>query len=270
MNTIEQLFEQSLIFDLETTSLDFRVAEVIQMATVERLVSAKSSNANGSPVWAVQYDSFFCPSEPISPEISAITGITNRMVEGYPSFMSQFDLIQETLLSKPYIIAHNSFYDEKIITKHGLATQNMLCTMRMAKKIYNDDVKVTAYNLPYLRYALDLPIDDSFVAHRADADAYMTAILFEHLVNKAVELWYIDPAKGPLGDQLLKWLDQPIIMHKMPFGKHKGKNMQDVPLDYWQWALETMDSLQEDKPEYDRDFSASVVYAVEQIFEKKG
>lgn len=268
MNATEQLFNQSLIFDLETTSLDFREAEVIQMATV--IYDERSNTHHSYDKWVVEHNSFYCPKTPISPQISAITNISNRMVEGCSDFTDEFDSVQEILLSKQYVIAHNSFYDEKILTNHELTVQNMICTMRMAKKIYNDDASVEAFNLPYLRYALDLPIDDSFIAHRADSDAYMTAILFEHLVNKAIEQWHIDIEKGPLGDQIVEWLNKPIIMHKMPFGKHKGKYMQDVPLDYWQWALENMDSLQEDKPEYDRDFAASVIHAVEQIFDKKG
>lgn len=269
MNAIDNLFNNILVFDLETTSLDFRVAEVIQLATVA--FDDRSNDHHSYDKWSVTYDSFFCPSEPIPYEISAITSITNKMVDGFSSFAAYIDEAQEILTRKPFRIAHNSFYDTKVLEKYGIALDGVICTMRMAKKIYNDDPRIEAYNLPYLRYALDLPIDDSFIAHRADADAYMTAVLFEHLVRKAVEDWHLDVEKNlPLGDQILAWLDKPIIMHKMPFGKHKGKPMQDVPLDYWQWALENMDSLNENKPEFDRDFSASVVYAVEEIFEKKG
>lgn len=252
----KSFLETCRVFDTETTSLDFRDAEIIQLATADY-----ASN------WAITYDRFYKPSLPIPPEVSAITYITNRMVANAPSFASEKEKVQGLLTDKPFLIAHNAFYDEKVLTNHGLKYSPIICTMRMAKKLYESDEKITAYNLSYLRYALDLPIDDDVIAHRADQDAFVTAVLFEHLLNYAIEQWHIKK-DGDIGQQLIDWLAEPIIMHTMPFGKHKGQKMQDVPLSYWQWALENMDSLNEDKPEFDRDFSASVIYAVEKIFEK--
>lgn len=33
---------------------------------------------------------------------------------------------------------------------------------------------------------------------------------------------------------------------KMPFGKHKGKTLDEIPLDYFDWCLENIDNLRED------------------------
>lgn len=256
MSKTTKFLQTCRVFDTETTSLDFRDAEIIQLAT-----------ADYQPGWAVTYDQFFKPSKPIPPEVSAITYITNRMVANSPSFAEKKNVVQDMLNDKPFLVAHNAFYDEKVLKAHNVLHSPIICTMRMAKKLYESDPTVTAYNLSYLRYALDLSIDDNMIAHRADDDSYVTAVLFEHLVDVAIEQWHIKP-DGNIGQQLIDWLAEPIITHTMPFGKHKGQKMVDVPLSYWQWALENMDSLNEDKPEFDRDFSASVIHAVEKIFEK--
>lgn len=258
MSKIKEFLQTCRIFDTETTSLDFRDAEIIQLATVDYVAGQ---------AWAVTYNQFFKPSKPISPEISAITYITNRMVANSPSFSEEKGAAQKMLSDKSFLVAHNAFYDEKVLRHHGVCHSPILCTMRMAKKLYESDPTITAYNLSYLRYALDLPIDDNMIAHRADDDSYVTAVLFEHLVDIAIEQWHIKP-DGDIGQQLIEWLAEPIITHTMPFGKHKGQPMQSVPLSYWQWALETLPSLNENEMEYDRDFAASVAYAVEKIFEK--
>lgn len=262
MDSKTKLFSECTIFDTETTSLDFREAEVIQFATADYILARSGEG------WKVTFDSFYKPSKPISPHVSAICFITNKMVEDRPSFEDELDYIQSLFDKTQYIVAHNAFYDEKVLARYDLKLPPMLCTMRMAKKIYESNKSVEAYNLSYLRYALNLPISDDIIAHRADQDSLVTAALFEHLVNAAVQDWHVDEKKGPLGQQLVKWLEEPIIVHTMPFGKHKGKPMQDVPLDYWQWALETLPSLNENAMEYDRDFAASVAHAVGKIFEK--
>ena len=36
--------------------------------------------------------------------------------------------------------------------------------------------------------------------------------------------------------KLLERLKKPILMKKMPLGKHKGRNFSEIPLDYLKWA----------------------------------
>jgi len=255
MEQLTQTLKDFRVFDTETTSLDFRDAQMIQFATCDY-----------DNKWEVSYNQLYRPPQPIPSEVSAVTYISNRMVSNKPSFEDDFETIERLLNEKPFLVAHNAFYDERVLKEHRVNHSPIICTMRMAKKLYESDPNIKAYNLSYLRYALDLPIDDDVIAHRADQDAYVTSILFEHLVKYAIEQWHVK-ADENIGEQIIGWLEEPIIIHTMPFGKHKGQKMQDVPLSYWQWALENMNSLQEDLPEFDRDFSASVIYAVEKIFE---
>ena len=137
--------------------------------------------------------------------------------------------------------------------------------MRFAKKLYKDDTNISEYNLSFLRYALDLPIPDDIPAHLANADVMVTTLLFAKLVEDAITQDILDLEAGELGEQLVVWLDKPVIITIMPFGKHKGKKLTEVPVDYWQWALDNFNSLNEEDSAYDKDFAASVTKAIEVI-----
>ena len=266
-DNITKLFEEALVLDTETTSLDFKVAEVIEYssASVLDIVEEVTNETLNIPT------ELYNPTDPIKPEVSAITNISNRMIErdAIGPFTDHLDTIQKELDSFKYYIAHNAFYDSNVLEGVGLKMPQQLCTMRLAKKLYADDNDITGYGLAYLRYALDLPVPEDTIGHRANADVMMTGLLFVQLVAKAAELGVIDAEADDLGAELIEYLAAPVIITKMPFGKHKGQPLNKVPISYWQWALENMDSLQEDKPEYDKDFAASVEKAIEQIFEEQ-
>jgi len=262
-DNITKLLQEAVVLDTETTSLDFKVAEVVQYASASVQEILETVEAGTYEVG----NSFYKPSEPIKPECSAVNGITNRMVENCEDFAKDVGHTQNNLNQYMYYVAHNAAYDAKVLTRYGLTLPKQICTLRMARKLYEGNPNITAFKLGHLRYALDLPIDDNIVAHRADQDVIVTGVLFVELLAEAIKQGVIDPDKKDIGQQIVDWIDEPIVITIMPFGKHKGEKLTSVPLSYWQWAIENMDSLQESKPEYDKDFAASVAKAVEQIFE---
>lgn len=264
IDPLSTLLQETLVLDTETTSLVHAEAEIIQYASASAL-HVLESVANES------YDipcSFHEPEKKIPPEISAITSITNRMVKGHPNFKDALPRIQKELDDHKYFVAHNAFYDSGVLRENGLKLpKSYFCTMRLARKIFADDENITAHNLSYLRYALNLPISDTLPAHLADADVMVTGILFVTLIEEAIKRGLID-GNGDIGAELEVWLDKPIIVTKMTFGKHKGKKLVEVPISYWQWALDNFDSLNEEDSAYDRDFAASVAIAIEEILEE--
>jgi exodeoxyribonuclease X len=262
MTEKQKFLYQLVVLDTETTSLDFREAEVIELGF--------SFMDDG--VWKY-FGELYKPSNSISAEVSAVTNITDEMVENCYSFKNLYKDFDSTVSLRsqysgtPYIVAHNAFYDSKVL-EHGypetdVLNYNWLCTMRMAKKLFADDDTVTQYNLPYLRYRFKLDIPKNMPHHRASSDAYMTAKLIEFLIE-VMEIKGLLIEDEPYDKQIEIWLNEPVIMTKMPMGKHKGKLLTEVPLDYWQWAFKNLDSLNEDKDEYDADFAASVVKALDE------
>jgi len=259
---ITKLLEESLVVDTETTSLDFRKAEVIQYASQDALGVLET-------IADEEYDvpnDFYKPAEPISAKISSITTITNRMVDDCINFKETLEDVQAEFDRFPYMVAHNAYYDDRILKEHGLNTPINICTLRLSRKLLADDPNIEEHTLSYLRYALDLPIPDDIPSHLADADVMVTALLLAHLIGLAVEQDIIT-LDSDIGKQLIAYLAAPVVITVMPFGKHKGKKLTEVPISYWQWAMDKMDSLNEEDPAYDKDFAASVSSAVEKILE---
>jgi DNA polymerase III epsilon subunit-like protein len=255
---MDELLMNTVVLDTETTSLDCKEAEIIEFGFVLKMEDD----------WQ-QFDELHKPSQPISPIISAVTYISNRMVEDKPPFeeaVDDFDKILETIGSPDdtLIVAHNVDYDKGVFEARYNTSKALdydwVCTLRMARKLFKDDPTVEKYTLGYLRYRFDLDVADDLPMHRASADAYVAAKLFEYLLEVAEEQGVFDNLMDTRA-RLIEWLAEPIVTTIMPFGKHKGKKLTEVPADYWAWALDNMNSLNENHDDYDADFAASVINA---------
>lgn len=250
--------QECVILDTETTNKDPKAAELIQLGICALTI-------DGS--WRAEA-ALYRPDEPIDPEASAINNITDEMVAGFPSFregVTAYNELLDTVGPNVVRVAHNAAYDTTVLARYGVqtATRPWLCTFKMAKKLYNNDPTVTLKNLPYLRYRFKLEIPEEFSSHQADGDAYMTAKLLEHMLDDLETSGDID-VNQPYYDQLMDWYGTPIVIEKMPFGKYKGELLSEVPMSYWKWALNNLDTLDEDSAHYDADFANSVVKVIEQ------
>lgn len=254
-----------VVLDTETTNLLPEKAEIVELA------SAKFINDE----WYI--DTLLMGSNnPIPPEASAKNHISNKMIMGLPRFQDQLDKIDKMLglSTAKYLVAHNSKYDQKVLetawTHSNLQDRAQLaqdqtkwiCTHRLAKKILNHDFNDMQYNLNYLRYRLDLPVPDDLGSHRAGADTLTCALLLEFLAEYAAETGLVNP-NADIGAQLHALCWDTIIVKKWPFGKHKGKLLEEIETDYYQWAIANLDALKEDSQIYDKDLAESVVIELE-------
>lgn len=113
-----------LVVDVETTGLDPRQHEIIELA-----MTPFSYGLDGT-VFTVgeSFQALRQPSEPISPEITAITGITNAMVEG-----QVVDLIAVARFAAPasLIIAHNAVFDRRFLERFDqvFSTKPWACSL---------------------------------------------------------------------------------------------------------------------------------------------
>lgn len=249
---MKNILASATVFDTETTSKDHQQAEVIEFA---------SSYWNNG--WKVEVSELFKPQLPISPHVSAVNHITNAMVEHCEQFWSYNAAIHALLAERELNVAHNLFYDQKVLEGYGVEVPNPVCTLKMAKLLFEQDDSVEAYNLSYLRYRFELDLDPNTSVHRASGDTLVTGALFEYLVGVAIERGEIDDSVS----SLLEWINQPTYITVMPFGKYRGQKLVDVPLDYWQWALQNLKSLDENAPEYEPEFARSVERALSLLVE---
>lgn len=253
------------VLDTETNNLHPEKADIVEIA------GARYINGN----WDV--DGMLMGAEiGIPPEASAKNHISNRMIAGLPTFAESQSKISKILHlnNTALFVAHNCKYDQTVLAKSWLECdredlaltmadqKNWICTFRLSKQLLSIDFDDMQYNLNFLRYKLDLPVSDTFAAHRAGADTLTCALLFEFLVDYAIALGLVkDDTNLSKSMHELCW--KPKLIGVWPFGKHKGKPLNEIETDYYMWAIENMDALNESKDGYDADLAASVAVELE-------
>ena len=98
-----------LILDTETTGLDWRAENIIELAMLSVAVDMQT----GQPVGVVEvYEDFEDPGRPIPAEIVKLTGITNQDVKGQKLNEAKIiDMVQRADL----IVAHNASFDRPFV-----------------------------------------------------------------------------------------------------------------------------------------------------------
>lgn len=182
----------------------------------------------------------FKPAKPIPPEASAVHHISNKMVADKPAFKGSLEWQEVKDLFESdnvVVVAHNAKFDLGMLEKEDIIPKHFICTLRVARAL-DPDARLARYNLQYLRYALDLDVDETAAAHSADGDVLVLEQLFKRLLAKMSE------QKG--GDEPLKEMmdisSLPSLIKTFNFGKHNGKDVADVAKeapDYLEWLLKS-------------------------------
>ena len=179
-------------------------------------------------------DELFNPGKPIAIEAMAVHHITNEMVTAKPPFKGS--PASEKLLSllddeQGILVAHNSRFDLDMLRREGIQTDRAICTYKLTR--YLDKAgSIPQYNLQYLRYYLKLDIDA--VPHSALGDILVLEGLFRRIRARFESVSDADAVA-----QMLKISQEPVLVARMPFGKHKGQKMDQVPSDYLNWLKTT-------------------------------
>ena len=152
---------------------------------------------NGQTV--AEYQQLFDPDRRVSAGITALTGISQQMVDGQPRFIDQLDRITG-LLTNAVILGHNVRFDLSFINKEyrrcgqELPTVlgplvHVLDTVRIARRRFGRGGNSLG------RLASRLGIEQSS-AHRALADAQTTHLVFEQMMIP-VGGWATCPVRCP-------------------------------------------------------------------------
>ena len=204
-----------LIFlDVETTGLDEE----------DRLCQVAYKTNDGR-----SEEKLFMPPLPIKIGAMAISHITNHHVEGCKQFTGS--VMKSTLTrmaANGYtLVAHNAKFDVGMLKKEGIEFQSVICTMKLARSIDNDE-RMENYRLQYLRYFYDVQLDDA-TAHDAMGDVRVLEAVFEHIVGDMTL------------EEMIDITEKPMLFQTMPFGKFKGGKLRDIAgsnPDYLEWLLE--------------------------------
>jgi exodeoxyribonuclease X len=123
------------------------------------------------------------------------------------------------------IIGQNISFDLRFLQPHLAEDVSSICTLALARRYIKNSEN---HKLGTLVRHLDLPQD---LEHSALGDVRMTLNLLKYLMLTN-DLTLADLASSGQEKKLL---------HHMPFGKHKGMLMLELPKDYAAWLLNQAD-----------------------------
>jgi exodeoxyribonuclease X len=168
-----------------------------------------------------RFASLYKPSAPITFGAMAAHHITDDDVAGAPPSGS-FALPDGV----QYIVGHNVDFDWSVIGKPDV---RRICTLALARHLWAD---LDSHSLGAVMWARFGARCRELRWHRAEDDVSHVAALLPLIREDAgVSTW------GELW-QLSEVARVPTVM---PFGKHEGDKIADVPIDYAQWLLKKPD-----------------------------
>ncbi len=191
---------------------------------------------------------YFKPEVPISIKSQSITHVTNKMVEKSPFFSgSPMSREIQDLINNYIVVAHNAIFDVAMLSHEGITTPRFICTLKVARAL-DESCVIPEYNLQYLRYYLELDVEGN--AHEAKNDVLVLEALFGRLYKKMVE------KMGSHEEAVLKMLKittEPSLFMLFPFGKHRGRKIDEVVISdrsYVEWLLEKKLESPEDEEDW--------------------
>jgi len=211
------LKKQELVcLDCEATGLNIGSDRVIEFAAVKFSVERGIIDS---------YETLINPEMDIPEESFKIHNISDEMVSG-KSIVKEVLPIISKFVGNGIIVGHNINFDIDLISAEAdrvgvdckIKFNQTIDTLRLAR-IYGDS---PINSLEFLRKHFNIEEEG---AHRAMNDVKVNIQVFKYLSDKYAET-----------NQILTTLSKPVLMRKMPLGKHKGRLFKDIPVNYLSWA----------------------------------
>lgn len=162
-------YKSFVCLDFETTGLSGSRDQVTEIGAVKVI--------DGEVVQ--RFSTLVNPGRPIPPNVVALTGISNDMVEDHPRIHEVLPLFLGFLGELP-LVCHNAKFDCKFLERDLLKMERIIenpvdDTLRLARIVCPG---LPSYKLSYLTDYFSIPQQD---AHRAWCDAEATALLYLQL-----------------------------------------------------------------------------------------
>lgn len=200
-----------IYYDTETTGVRVDKDRIIELAAHD-------------PVLNRSFEMFINPGIPIPPDATAIHHISDEMVASAPSFGAVMTEFISFCSGDVVLIAHNNDNFDMPFIRHEctrnavqLPEWKFLDSLKWARR-YRPDLP--RHTLQFLREMYGIAANN---AHRALADVVVLQQVFENMVDDL-----------PI-EEVFALLNQPRVIQHMPFGKHQGQPLAQLPRNYVQW-----------------------------------
>lgn len=202
-----------IYYDTETTGIRPEKDRIVEIAAFD-------------PIRNKTFITLVNPGIPIPEEATAIHGITNEMVKDAPSFAEVGNRLITFCDEEIVLIAHNNdSFDKHFLIheakRHAISFPEwpMIDSLKWARK-YRPDLP--RHSLQFLRQIYGIPENQ---AHRALDDVLVLHQVFSIMIDDL-------PLKT-----VMTLLDHSptAAVETMPFGKHQGKPLSEVPPSYVVW-----------------------------------
>lgn len=201
----------AVYYDTETTGIRSDKDRIVEIAAY-------------NPLTGQTFCELVNPGMPIPKEASSVHNITDEMVENAQSFAEVGQAFIDFCGKDAVLIAHNNdafdkLFLEKEFQRHSLTPHpwKYIDSLKWARK-YRPDLPKHA--LQFLREVFGIAANQ---AHRALDDVIVLHQVFSQMIDDL-----------PL-ETVLSLLSKTSQVSKMPFGKHQGKALSEIPKDYVKW-----------------------------------
>jgi len=202
---------RAIYYDTETTGVRSEKDRIIEIAAFDPLNNAT-------------FEMFVNPGSPIPPEATAIHHITDEMVADAPSFDGVALEFCKFCEGDVVLIAHNN----DAFDYHFLKAEFSRCGMSLPSWKFLDSLKwsrryrsdLPRHTLQILRGIYGIPANN---AHRALDDVMVLHQVFSQMTDDLSI------------DEIYALISRPRELQHMPFGKHQGMPLKNLPKDYIAW-----------------------------------
>lgn len=202
---------RAIFYDTETTGVRAEKDFIIELAAYD-------------PVLDRTFEQLINPGSPIPAEATAIHHITNEMVAQAPSFAEVSDAFVEFCEGEVILIAHNNdgFDYHFMKTEFGRCGRQMpnwkfLDSLKWARRYRKD---LPRHTLQFLREIYGVSVNN---AHRALDDVVVLHQVFSRMTDDLTI------------EDIYALLNTPRELQHMPFGKHQGMPLKNLPKSYVTW-----------------------------------
>ena len=201
--------------DCETTGLDVNLDRIIEVAAVKFTIDGTIAEC----------ESLIDPECVIPQSSIEIHHITQEMVNGKPKIKDFLPKLLD-LVGNHILVGHGIKFDIDVIAKEA---ERASIPCKIQHNLYIDTLRMARHygespinSLEQLRKHFNINDEG---AHRAMSDVIVNMDVFKFLAK---------PYK--FVDQIFDVLAKPVAMKIMPLGKHKGRLITEVPLQFLLWA----------------------------------